>query len=64
MKKVISTILAVACFASMLLAGAERTDGSADILWSAVCIGSAVLTGLLFAILNPTFRKEGLFHHE
>lgn len=62
MKKIISTILALVCFTAIMLAGAERTDGSADILWSVICIAVACITGLLFAKLNPTFRKEGIWH--
>lgn len=62
MKKIISTILALGCFASMMLAGGECTDGSADILWSVAWIGSAIACGLLFALLNPNFRKEGIYH--
>ena len=62
MKKIISTILALGCFASMMLASGECTDGSADILWSIAWIGSACLCGILFVKLNPNFRKEGMYN--
>lgn len=62
MKKIISTILALVCFTAIMLAGAERTDGSADILWSVICIAVACITGLLFAKLNPNFKKEGMYN--
>lgn len=63
MKKVLSTILGLGCFVSMMLASSEVPDGSADFLWSFAWVGSAVACGLLFAKLNPNFTKAGI-HHE
>jgi len=62
MKKILSTILALGCFASMILASCECTDGSADFMWSLAWVGTACLCGILFALLNPNFRKEGLYN--
>ena len=61
-KKIISTILALGCFASMMLASGECTDGSADFLWSMAWVGTACLCGVLFALLNKNFREEGVSH--
>jgi hypothetical protein len=60
MKKLLSTILALICFGSIMLASAERSDGSPSILWSLGCIAVACVCGLLFVSLNPNFRKGGL----
>lgn len=57
MKKVISTILGLACIAGFILAGAQCPDGSCDIAWSVGCLSISVLCGLLFAKLNPE-KKE------
>jgi len=61
MKKVLSTILALACFASMMLAAGEKPDGSPAIWWSLGCIAVACLCGWLFTKVNPNFRREGLY---
>lgn len=34
MKKTIKSILAVACFAGIILAGCEEPDGSCNIIWT------------------------------
>ena len=60
MKKVLSTILALACFAFMMLAGASKADGSCSTLWSLGCIAVAVVCGQLLIKINPDFRKGGL----
>ena len=61
MKKFISAILALGCFASMMMASAERPDGSPDIRWSLIWVAAAIVCGILFAALNPNFRKKGLY---
>ena len=62
MKKFISAILALGCFASMMLASASTPDGSPALLWSLLWIVAAIVCGILFAALNPNFRKNGLYN--
>ena len=47
MKNVLKTILAVACFAGIILAGCETLDGSCDVIWTLSWMGVSVLSGLL-----------------
>jgi len=47
MKKVIKSILAIACVAGIILAGCEEPDGSCNLIWTLSWIGVAVLSGLL-----------------
>ena len=47
MKKALKTILAVACFAGIILAGCEEPDGSCNLIWTLSWLGVAVLSGLL-----------------
>lgn len=53
MKKILSTLLAFVCGASLLLACAQNPDGSANLLWSLGCLAVAILAGYGFAKLNP-----------
>ena len=57
MKKIISTILGITCLSAMILCGAEKADGSCDILWSLMWLSIAVVCGFGFAKLNP--RRTG-----
>ena len=45
MKKILKTILAVGCFAAIILAGAENADGSCDLVWTLAWMAVAVLCG-------------------
>ena len=46
MKKTIKSILAVACFAGIILAGCEEPDGSCNIIWTLSWLSVAVASGL------------------
>lgn len=47
MRKTVKTILAVACFAGIILAGCEEPDGTCNLIWTlswlAVAAGSALV---------------------
>ena len=45
MKNILKTILAVGCFAAIILAGCENKDGSCDIVWSLAWMGVALVCG-------------------
>ena len=46
MKKALKTILAVACFSGIILAGCEEPDGSCNIIWTLSWLSVAVASGL------------------
>lgn len=46
MKKAIKTILTVACFAGIILAGCEEPDGSCNLLWTLSWLAVATAAGL------------------
>ena len=46
MKKALKTILAVACFTGIILAGCEEPDGSCNIIWTLSWLSVAVASGL------------------
>lgn len=46
MKKITKTILAVACFAGIILAGCEEPDGSCNIVWTLGWMALAVVAGI------------------
>lgn len=46
MKKIAKTILAIACFAGIILAGCEEPDGSCNLVWTLCWMGVALLSGL------------------
>ena len=46
MKKAIKSILAVACFAGIILAGCEEPDGSCNLVWTLGWLSAAVLSGI------------------
>ena len=46
MKKALKTLLAVACFAGIILAGCEEPDGSCNIIWTLSWLSVAVASGL------------------
>ena len=45
MRKIVKTILAVACFAGIILAGGENPDGSCNIIWTLSWLAVAVASG-------------------
>jgi len=45
MKKTIKSILAVACFAGIILAGCEEPDGSCNIIWTLGFLALAFASG-------------------
>ena len=57
MKKILSKILGFVCVASMLLACAQRADGSASLVWSLGCILVSVLSGWGYVKLNPQILR-------
>ena len=46
MKKIVKSILAVACFAGIILAGGENPDGSCNLIWTLGFMAIAVVSGL------------------
>ena len=45
MKKALKTILAVACFSGIILAGCEEPDGSCNLIWTLSWLAVAVASG-------------------
>ena len=45
MKKVLKTVLAVACFAGIILAGCENPDGSCNLIWTLGFLALATIAG-------------------
>ena len=52
MRKIFKTITAVACFASIILAGCQNPDGSCDLAWTLGFLALAVLSGYAFKRLE------------
>ena len=52
MKKIVKTLLAVACVSGIILAGCENPDGSCNLLWSLTFIGIAGFSGLGYDALK------------
>ncbi len=48
MRKIVKTILAVACFAGIILTGCENADGSCDIIWTISWLAAACLSAYGF----------------
>lgn len=46
MKRIAKTILGCACFAAIILAGAENPDGSCNLVWTLSFLAIALLCGL------------------
>ena len=46
MKKALKTLLAVACFAGIILAGCEEPDGTCNLVWTLSWIAVAVASAL------------------
>ena len=46
MKRIAKIICGCACFAAIILAGAENPDGSCNIIWTLSFLAVAVLSGL------------------
>ena len=45
MKKIVKTLLAVACVSGIILAGCENPDGSCNIIWTLGFLALAVASG-------------------
>ena len=56
MKKSIKVILAVACFAGIILAGCENADGSCDIIWTLSWLAVACLSAYGFKKMDEPAR--------
>ena len=54
MKTALKTILAVACFAGILLAGCEEPDGTCNIIWTLSWLAVATASGLGFKRIEET----------
>lgn len=48
MKKTIKSILAVACFAGIILAGCEEPDGTCNLIWTLGWITMSVISALAY----------------
>ncbi len=46
MKRIVKSFLAIVCFASIILAGAENPDGSCNLVWTLGFMAIAVLSGV------------------
>ena len=46
MKKIVKTLLAVACFAGIILAGCEEPDGTCNLTWTLSWLAVATVSGL------------------
>lgn len=54
MKKIVKTLLAVACVAGIILAGCENTDGSCNLVWTLSWLAVATASGLGFRRIEET----------
>ena len=51
-KKIVKTVLAVVCFTSIILAGAENLDGSCNLVWTLTWMAVAYLSGRYYFKLD------------
>lgn len=56
MKKAITLLCGLACFACVILAGGSAVDGSCNLLWTLGWMGGALLCGAAYASLTD---REG-----
>lgn len=54
MKRIAKIICGCACFASIILAGAENPDGSCNLIWTACFIAVALISGYGYKKLETT----------
>lgn len=57
-KKIVKTVLAVVCFTSIILAGAENPDGSCNLVWTLFWISVAYISGRKYAKLEKLGSYE------
>ena len=55
-KQIVKTVLAVVCFTSIILAGAENPDGSCNLVWTLAWMAVAVLSGRGFFKLEKSAK--------
>ena len=57
-KNIVKTVLAIVCFTSIILAGAENPDGSCNLLWTLSWISVAYISGRHYMKLDKAGRYE------
>ena len=57
-KNIVKTVLAIVCFTSIILAGAENPDGSCNLLWTLSWIAVAYISGRHYMKLDKAGRYE------
>ena len=55
--KTLKTILGCLCVASIILAGAENTDGSCNVIWTLGWMASAVVSALVYGRIERRATK-------
>lgn len=57
-KNIVKTVLAIVCFTSIILAGAENPDGSCNLVWTLSWIAVAYISGRHYMKLDKAGRYE------
>ena len=56
-KKIVKTVLAIVCFTSIILAGAENMDGSCNLAWTLTWIAVAYVSGRQYGKLDKSCNR-------
>ena len=56
-KKIVKTVLAIVCFTSIILAGAENLDGSCNLAWTITWIAVAYVSGRQYGKLYKSCNR-------
>ena len=56
-KKIVKTVLAIVCFTSIILAGAENLDGSCNLAWTLTWIAVAYISGRKYGKLDKSCNR-------
>ena len=56
-KKIVKTVLAIVCFTSIILAGAENLDGSCNLAWTLTWIAVAYVSGRQYGKLDKSCNR-------
>ena len=56
-KKIVKTVLAIVCFTSIILAGAENLDGSCNLSWTLTWIAVAYVSGRQYGKLDKSCNR-------
>ena len=56
-KKIVKTVLAIVCFTSIILAGAENLDGSCNLAWTLTWIAVAYVSGRQYGKLEKSCNR-------